>query len=416
MLLSLGCIISADLGPSDTDGATGSTSSQPTDTSASTTGPDPSTTDPTADSGTSGEPTGDSSGDPPVFDCPPAPFEEQCDVVAQDCPAGFHCIPWSSEGEANPHATVCSPLAETPVDRYASCTIDAETCSDDCGVGEYCLLTDASDSGLCVGACDWDGDDATCMEGELCDTCAKCSVGTCWAGCDPLAPACPDGAPTCVLSGEDGAFECLPVPDGGIGLEMQCATVFDCGPGLICAPEDYVNGCDGLGSCCTELCDLEDGEPGCSNPGHACIPIFFPDPGLPGQQHVGYCGLPELDPCLVPGNCPPDGIDDSVPWCSLANEGFCPVGALAGFFNGVACEQTCTCELPCMGPGDCPVPATGTATGECVVEPYGPGSPTSCLYACDAGQTCPDGMTCSDELGFGEICVWVSPADPVECM
>ena len=193
-----------------------------------------------------------------------------------------------------------------------------------------------------------------------------------------------------------------------------CPAAYVCGGGDL--PGGGGDGCDGLGACCTELCDLEDGVPGCTNPAHECITLFFPDPGPPDQQHVGYCALPEVDPCAVPGNCPPPGIDSSVPWCSLANEAHCPDGGLAGFFDGIACEQTCTCQMPCMGPEDCPVPATGTATGECVVEPYGPGSPTTCLYACDAGQVCPDGMTCSDELGFGAICVWVSPAAPEECM
>lgn len=412
LLLLPSCIVDADLGNTETEGASSSSggATLPPDTTGTTLSDDSTTGGSTpADSGDST----DSTGEPPSFQCPPEPFETQCDVVAQDCPTDFRCVPWSSiEGSS----TVCSPTVAKPAARFDACTIDTDTCTDNCAVGDYCALANGTTSGICLGLCDSDGDDATCDAGEMCATCSSCSAGVCFEGCDPLDPSCPSTTSTCTFSYPDTAFTCQPVPEGSGGLGEQCLQALECDPGLMCVDATNVDGCDGLGSCCTELCDLEDGDPGCSNPAHVCITLFFPEPAPAGQEHVGFCALPEADPCATPGNCPPADIDPTVPWCSLTNEAACPEPAFAGFFNGKACEQTCSCTIPCMGPEDCDTPLTGTATGDCVDDPTGPGSPTTCIYSCAAGETCPDGMTCTDQLTGDFMCAWLSPADPAECL
>ena len=411
-----GCIIDADLGNTETEGsstsgpATSTTADPPLDTS---------TTD--APTGTTDEPPGEESGDtsttdgpPPEFACPPMPFEAQCDLYAQDCPDGFRCLPWTFEGEFDPTATVCTPVAAEPVGHNEPCEVDYDDCTDNCPPGDYCLGSTEFGGGLCVGFCDPNFDEVTCAEGDSCTTCAKCGLGTCYPGCDPIAPDCPAEAPVCELDPPGDGFMCLPIPEGTRAQGEQCDALFRCETGLICVGEDAVDGCDGLGACCTELCDLDDGDPGCPNPAHACVDLFFDQEMPPGQEHVGVCTLAELDPCAVPGNCAPEGIDPTTPWCSLSNEAGCDEGGAAGFFNGLACEQTCLCDQSCMGPGSCPTPATGTATGECM-ELAGPGSPNTCIYSCAAGEICPDGMTCSDQLNGESICVWVSPLPPEEC-
>ncbi len=417
-----GCIVSADLGDavtesSSSDASTGSSTTPNTsgvEGSESGTGDD-GATGPLPDPTTGG--ASESGEDPSFFSCPPDAGEIQCSLEDQDCPDGFHCIPWAlDDGDDEYDATVCALLVESPVARFEPCQIHP-VCTDDCSVGDYCLVGPEG-QGQCVGLCDGEGDDDTCNTGEVCDTCADCGFGTCFEGCDPIAPDCPPEAPLCArLNGEVG-YSCIPGPQGSGGLGEPCELKASCSVGLECINAEVLNGCGGPLACCTELCDLDDGDPGCSNPAHACVDPFWPETPPAGQEHVGICILPEFDPCLTPGNCPPAGVDDSVPWCSLSNEANCPETSLAGFFNGVACEQTCTCELPCEDVSDCPMPVTGTATAECVTEPFGVGSPTSCMYSCDGGEVCPDGMTCSDALSIDghDYCVWVSPAPPMECI
>jgi hypothetical protein len=392
--------------PSGTD----ATSIEPPSSSESTTtttgNPSDVTTDDTS-----------ATGDPPSFACPPEPGEQQCDPVVQDCPGGFHCVPWSDDdGGVDDHdAFVCAPLANDPAGRHEACTADPATCGDDCDVGTYCLPEYAPGlGGLCLGTCSSDGNDETCAAGEVCVTCGSCSVGTCLPSCDPLDPQCPEGAGTCLFSVSDD-FVCAPAVLGEAGFGEVCEFPQECAENLLCVEGSVFGAACGGPGCCTELCDLVDGDPGCSDPGHVCISFYLPGTAPEGLDHVGLCAVPEADPCAVPGSCPPPGIDDTYPWCSVDVSEYCPDGDLAGFGNGPACEGTCLCQAPCVDDGDCSLPPTGTAVPECVEEPYGPGSPTTCLLRCDGGETCPDGMTCTDELWGDSVCAWLSPLPPDQC-
>ncbi len=340
--------------------------------------------------------------------------EFQCDPYAQDCPEGLHCTPMDLDGDAIDDATVCGALSGTPVESYGTCTFDAAACTDDCALGSRCQPNpEQPGTGLCVPMCDFDDEVLACADGQQCQTCAECSVGTCLQGCDPIDPQCPESMPRCLLVGE--GFVCVPAPAGRSGVGDTCDFAAQC-DGSLCAPAAAVGDCAGA-SCCTEYCDLLDGDPACTNPAHVCLSVFAPAPAPAGQEHVGYCALPSADPCLVPGACPPPGIDDTLPWCSEFNDIGCVDGGLAGYGDGMACEGGCLCAVDCEGPGagNCPVPPTGTATPECVQEPFGPGSPTSCMLSCAGGETCPDGMTCTEQLSGAPLCVWVSPLPPEEC-
>lgn len=390
---------------------TGNTSIEPPSSSASAT----STTGSASTDDLTTDPTADPTGAPPSFECPPQPGEDQCDPLAQDCPSGFHCVPWSDAIDVLAKAFVCAPLVDEPIERYEACPVDQATCSDPCEAGMFCMHSNyEGTSGLCLGMCGSDGDDEACAADEKCVTCADCSVGMCLPSCDPLAPQCPDETPSCLWYPPDG-FVCTHGQYFEGALGEVCEYVNWCAEGLACADASLMGGSCAGATCCTEVCDLADGDPACSDPGHVCISPFLPGPAPEGSEHVGMCGVPEADPCLTPGVCPPPDIDDTYPWCSESNEAYCLDGGLAGYFNDITCESGCLCQAPCMDDGDCSQPPTGTAVPECVEEPYGLGSPTSCLLRCGGGETCPDGMTCTDALWGEPVCTWISPVPPEEC-
>jgi hypothetical protein len=423
ILVACACLpFTKSVGEADTEGASSdegsSTGTLPSETCETSNDP-PSSSESTT-STTGSESTGESTGGPPSFACPPAQGEEQCDPFAQDCPSGFHCLPWLDEYGADIGAFVCAPLAGDPAGRYEACTEDSATCSDDCEAGTYCYPETPMGSGaLCLGMCGSDGDDEACLAGEKCVTCATCLVGSCLPSCDPLAPQCPDDASACLWYEDDG-FICM-IGEPVVGaLGDECEYVNWCSEGLVCVDASMVGTCAGPG-CCTETCDLVDGDPACSDPTHACHSPYPPGLAPAGYEHVGICGLPEAGPCAIPGNCPPPVIDDTYPWCSETNDAYCPDGVvfsytgLTDLTGDLGCESFCQCQTPCMGDSDCPQPATGTATPECMEDPLGISSPTSCMLSCDAGQTCPDGMTCIDFITGEPTCMWISPVVPEEC-
>jgi hypothetical protein len=146
------------------------------------------------------------------------------------------------------------------------------------------------------------------------------------------------------------SFMCPPAP-----AEQQCDLIAqDCPADWHCVPYDT----DGNGEFDAT----------------ACVPL-----DAAASPRLGACLVPEADPCIEPGACPPDGADDTYPWCSWNDDGLCNDVSIAGYVDSFACEQGCLCDAPYDEPTDCPTPPTGTAVPTCVEEPYGVGSPTTCL-------------------------------------
>jgi hypothetical protein len=236
---------------------------------------------------TSEDSSASSTGEPSPFACPPAGLEQQCSVVDQDCPDGFHCVPGLSDGGFD--AVVCAPLAATPVPRYGACTFDVATCSDECEEGTYCWSTDDNGEGTCQAMCDFGGE-ATCGAEETCLPCDACMVQTCFAQCDPLAPRCPGQDDLCFAS--SGGFYCIDYPVGTLVSGDTCESPGQCAPGLECVSADaFGEACEGA-HCCSSLCDVDDRGRPCSEPGHECLPYFIEGNAPVGLEHVGVCGVP----------------------------------------------------------------------------------------------------------------------------
>jgi hypothetical protein len=67
--------------------------------------------------------------------------------------------------------------------------------------------------------------------------------------------------------------------------------------------------------------------------------------------------------------------------------------------------NTCLCYVGCAEESPCPQPPSGTAVAQCLGPPN---TMKSCVLPCDAGEQCPDGMTCVDEPDLHrKICAWL---------
>jgi hypothetical protein len=71
--------------------------------------------------------------------------------------------------------------------------------------------------------------------------------------------------------------------------------------------------------------------------------------------------------------------------------------------------NACLCAVSCRDastgeedPSKCPVPPSGTAAPECLQDQ------AFCYLTCDAGEICPDGMSCVHTLEIWRfVCAWV---------
>lgn len=145
--------------------------------------------------------------------------------------------------------------------------------------------------------------------------------------------------------------------------------------------------------------------------------------GLDGSPPIDEGNVEESESGTEPG--PRPGRDTPYPYCEWndgAFEPFCPrtegghgflnwhvEGDSSSYCNNDDCNA-CLCFVTCDDPDSnasdpsfCPVPTSGTAQPDCANEQ------DQCLLTCDAGETCPDGMTCVDMLEYQRsVCAWVA--------
>lgn len=273
--------------------STSNSTSNSTSTSTGTSTTPPGTTVPPP--GTTTSPPPDTTSGPDggfIFDGLDDPGSSlECDVLAQDCPAGEKCMPWANDGGDVWNATRCSPVAADPDGPGEPCTVEGSPTSgiDTCDHGAMCWDVDpATNEGTCVQFCTGNLAEPMCREGSLCSITNDDLLILCLPTCDPLLQTCPDGQ-VCVPSWSSG-FICTPTVPEPAGPGEPCESIDACEPGLACVGAELVPDCMATG-CCTALCDITDPMPPCL-PGQACTAWFEPGAAPPDLENVGACALP----------------------------------------------------------------------------------------------------------------------------
>jgi hypothetical protein len=225
----------------------------------------------------------------------------ECDIFAQDCPAGEKCMPWANDGSGAWNATRCSPVADNPGQPGDECTVEGSGTSgiDDCDIGVMCWDVDPkTNMGTCVAMCTGDESNPICEDPDT--SCAIANDGAivlCLPACDPIVQDCAEGQACYPIN---DAWACAPDASGEMGVYGDpCEFINVCDPGLICLGAGAVpagEACEGSEGCCTEVCDLMDpmgdmqctGQPG----GQTCQPWYEEGNAPPGYEDVGACALP----------------------------------------------------------------------------------------------------------------------------
>ncbi len=218
----------------------------------------------------------------------------QCSTYLQDCPRGEKCMPYANDGGSAWNALSCFPVDPMPDLVGQACTAEGSGVSgvDSCELGAMCWDVDpATSEGTCVAMCVGTPDEPLCDDPETrCITANDGALALCLPVCDPLADECGPGQ-ACAL------FQCslLCVPQGagpGGVVGDPCEFVNTCDPGLYCAPQPDVPGCNNLSGCCAAYCYLDDPGSPCQ-PGQVCTPFdpvtCGPDPAF---DNLGRCAAP----------------------------------------------------------------------------------------------------------------------------
>lgn len=225
------------------------------------------------------------------------PVEGECDLWAQDCPAGDKCMPWADQGGDVWNATRCTPIDPDSGQPGDACTVEDSGTSgiDTCDIGAMCWDVDPETlEGTCAAMCEGSPLNPICEDPDTACILANGGVlNVCLALCDPLLQPCPEGQ------------ACYPIPTGFVcgpdvshelgGYADACAFVNGCDPGLFCAASGFIPGCR-ANNCCTPFCDLEEPDASAMCPGSAdgqeCVP-YFPSEPPPGYETVGACAIPQ---------------------------------------------------------------------------------------------------------------------------
>lgn len=296
----LPCLVLISCGPGVTppgsDGSTASDTSPGEDTRST---PPPVTTAATTSPATTGMPgdVSDGSVDTGVLDTGEIP--EDCSFVAQDCPAGYKCMPYANDGGVW-NDTICVPLVDEPSTVGQPCMVEGSVASglDNCDGSSMCWDLDPETlEGTCVPFCIGDEVDPYCA--DRCDFCLVASdfaLALCLPVCDPVVQDCDEGQ-GCYPLGYADVFMCGPdVSDPDVGIGSPCEFASACPAGLVCVESSSVPDCAGASGCCTPACAVGAFDP-CPAllPGSVCTPWYGDEP--PAQQS---CLVSEPGVCVVP--------------------------------------------------------------------------------------------------------------------
>lgn len=232
----------------------------------------------TSGTGTSsGSATGTSEGDP-------------CDPFAQDCPPGFKCAPYASDGGDIWDANKCVPVTGNDQPGQG-CSADGGGTSgyDTCVAGAMCVGVSAQGVGTCASLCSGSIDMPQCSPGLACFSTHGDVLNLCVQICDPLLPGdCALSSDVCVPSGD--TFVCTANNwDGMKGDFSPCGYINECGAGRFCGDGGLApSACSGAPSCCIPVCNLT--MPLCLN-GTSCT-AYYTGNIPPKYIDLGYCGEP----------------------------------------------------------------------------------------------------------------------------
>ncbi|MEM7152267.1 MAG: hypothetical protein AAF799_05460 [Myxococcota bacterium] len=216
-----------------------------------------------------------------------------CDVYAQDCPAGQKCTWWNGDVGSPWSQTRCVPIADDTTNPGEPCTVlgTPYTGLDDCRLGAMCWDVDSETlEGTCVALCTGNWDNPICESPDSYCATGGDGIAVCVPACSPLQPGdCAEGQ-GCYPVDDD--WVCAPDASGEMGAYGDpCEFINVCDPGLVCVGSSAVPGCEGSG-CCTNVCDLDDPQCNDTELGVECVPWY--DSNAPfGYEHLGACVLPE---------------------------------------------------------------------------------------------------------------------------
>ncbi len=213
----------------------------------------------------------------------------ECDVWAQDCPAGEKCNAWASSG-GTWDATRCVTVADNPGQPGDTCTVEGNGASglDDCDIGAMCFNVDVETNiGVCVEMCSGSPANPICETPNTSCTISNQDVLIlCQPLCNPLANECPPGE-ACYTVGD--VQVCAPdVSDGGGGPGEPCEFINTCSSGTFCAGPELVPGCQSAG-CCSPYCMV--GDASVCLEGQTCISAYPDGPPAECLEGVGFCGV-----------------------------------------------------------------------------------------------------------------------------
>lgn len=235
----------------------------------------------------------DETADPPAQTTGGSGVDGECDLWAQDCPAGSKCMPVDSNANGDHDTSKCEPLMDPAGLPGDACHVEGSAASgvDDCALGSMCWGIDKNNNGACVEMCWGSEEDPRCSDGLQCDISNGGVLILCVAPCDPLTPSCPEGK-ICIPGNEESVFFCDTDASGDEGAYGDpCEYINVCDPGLFCGPGNGVPGCVSP-ACCTPYCEL--GQPNtCPGQGQECVSFYGGASEVPpGFEDVGLCMIP----------------------------------------------------------------------------------------------------------------------------
>lgn len=285
------CLLATACGPQveleDDGSSTAATSSTaPVETTSGPSTPTPTTVDPDTTTSDPVETTTGVDPDPDDGSSTGVVLPDWCSPIEQDCPRGYKCMPWSSDGSGAWNDTKCVPIVEDPSAPGEPCTVMGSGTSgeDDCDGTSMCWDVDPKTNiGTCQPFCIGTNEEPTCA--DPCSTCPQVSDGLitlCFPTCDPLIQNCEPGYACYPIQ---DTFSCAPAAvEKGTGIGSPCEFINVCPPGMACLEGSLVPGCEGFG-CCVPYCPVGGADP-CPGllPGTSCVPWYEEPQDIPPEQ------------------------------------------------------------------------------------------------------------------------------------